>query len=230
VAAARLAEVLGVREGLFLEPQEPTVITIKLVPPAVALPELVTTALNNRPELAESRFLVNAAVDALRREKFAPLLPSVALGASQTGFGGAPGDDVQNFHGRFDFDAIIYWELRNLGFGEAAARAQMAARTRQARAHELQVMDRVAREVGEDYARMQARLRQIEFAKSGIPPAEQSFQLNLGRIKGAAGIPLEVLQSIQALDQSRREYLRAVTEYDRAQFRLYRDLGWPIKN
>jgi hypothetical protein len=37
-----------------------------------------------------------------------------------------------------------------------------------------------------------------------------------------------VLQSIQALDQSRREYLRAVGDYDEWQFRLYRALGCPI--
>ena len=42
------------------------------------------------------------------------------------------------------------------------------------------------------------------------------------------GLPIETLQSIQALDQARREYLRALVDYNAAQFRLQRALGWPI--
>ncbi len=48
------------------------------------------------------------------------------------------------------------------------------------------------------------------------------------RIRNAKGLPLEALQSIQALNQSRQEYLRAVASYNEAQFRLHRALGWPI--
>ena len=50
----------------------------------------------------------------------------------------------------------------------------------------------------------------------------------MARIRGGQGLPLEVLQSIQALDQSRREYLRAVGDFDEWQFRLYHALGCPI--
>ena len=41
-------------------------------------------ALANRPELAESKFLVEAAVQALRQQQFAPLIPSVVLGVSES--------------------------------------------------------------------------------------------------------------------------------------------------
>jgi outer membrane protein TolC len=40
-------------------------------------------------------------------------------------------------------------------------------------------------------------------------------------------LPIEVLQSLQALDQMRREYLRCVIDYNVAQFSLLRALGWP---
>ena len=63
---------------------------------------------------------------------------------------------------------------------------------------------------------------QIVVAESGIRVAGDSYRRNLERIRGGQGLPLEVLQSIQALDQSRREYLRAVGDYDEWQFRLYR--------
>ncbi len=51
---------------------------------------------------------------------------------------------------------------------------------------------------------------------------------NLERIRGGQGLPLELLQAIQALDLSRLEYLRAVADYDAWQFRLYRATGCPI--
>jgi outer membrane protein TolC len=47
-------------------------------------------------------------------------------------------------------------------------------------------------------------------------------------VRDLEGLPIETLQSIQALDQARREYLRALVDYNAAQFRLQRALGWPI--
>jgi outer membrane protein TolC len=93
---------------------------------------------------------------------------------------------------------------------------------------EVQTMDVVAREVVETYSQVQARQKQIAAAKEGIAAAHRSYERNLERIRNVQGLPIEVLQSIQALDTARREYLRAVVDYNTAQFRLHRALGWPI--
>jgi outer membrane protein TolC len=42
-------------------------------------------------------------------------------------------------------------------------------------------------------------------------------------------LPIEALQSAQALDTARQTYLAAVLEYNEAQLRLYRGLGWPLQ-
>ena len=89
-------------------------------------------------------------------------------------------------------------------------------------------MDQVAREIVEAHAQAQSLHGQIAVAQSGIRVAGDSYRRNVERIRGGQGLPLEVLQSIQALDQSRREYLRQVGDYDEWQFRLYRALGWPV--
>jgi hypothetical protein len=52
---------------------------------------------------------------------------------------------------------------------------------------------------------------------------------NLDRIEQAKGLPIEALQSVQALALARREYLRTIIDYNNAQFALYRALGWPMK-
>jgi outer membrane protein TolC len=61
-----------------------------------------------------------------------------------------------------------------------------------------------------------------------VQRATNSFKRNWLRVRDLEGLPIETLQSIQALDQARREYLRALVDYNTAQFRLQRALGWPI--
>jgi outer membrane protein TolC len=229
VASARLAELLSLDASLHMRPQEPTIVPIDLVSLETPLQELVATGLSNRPELSESRLLVSAAVQRLKREKYAPLMPNVLLGISEGGFGGGAGGNIDNYRDRFDFDVVAFWEVRNFGFGERAARDEAHARVHQAKYREVQLMDRVAREVAEAYAQVQARKKQIVTAKGGIKAAGDSYRRNLDRIRDGQGLPIEVLQSIQALDQVRREYVRTLVDYNEAQFRLHRALGWPIQ-
>jgi len=229
VASARLNEYLRVGPDATPVPQEPTVVPIELVPPAVPAGELLATGLSNRPELAESQHLVGEAVHRYRREKYAPLLPSAYLAVSYGGFGGGEGSTLGDFGDRFDFDAVAFWELRNFGFGERAARDEARARYQQARLESIQAMDRVAREILEADARADSRQQEIPVAESAIEAATDSYKRNMERIRAGEGLPIEVLQSIQALAQARREYLRAVVGYNEAQFRLHRALGWPIQ-
>src|SRR5262249_1805624 len=146
-------------------------------------------------------------------------------GVSQGTYGGGPGSTLTDFDGRFDLDATAYWELRNFGFGESAARDGARSRIEQARILQVQAMDQVAREIVEAHAQTESLRSQIAVAESAISVADDSYHRNVERIRGGQGLPLEALQSIQALDLSRREYLRAVSDYDEWQFRLYRALG-----
>jgi outer membrane protein TolC len=228
VASARLARQLSDDPTILFTPCEPTIVPIDLVSLDSTTRELVTIGLSCRPELAESRWLVQEAIDRLNRERHAPLLPSVLMGASYGGFGGGLGSDIESFGDRFDFDAAAYWEIRNLGHGDAAARRAARARIDQARYRRIQIMDQVASEVAEAHAQVLARQRQLETAEDGVRAATASYQRNVARIRDAQGLPLEVLQSLQALDQARRQYLRVVAGYNEAQFRLQRALGCPI--
>ena len=62
--------------------------------------------------------------------------------------------------------------------------------------------------------------------KRGIQAAERSFSLDVQRIENAQGLPIEVLQSIQALATARQAYLGAVIDYNIAQFELCHAIGW----
>ena len=200
VASVRLARVLSQDPSIQLVPQEPVIVPIDLAPVEAGLPELIVTGLSNRPELAESRLLVGAAVERLRSEVNAPLIPSVLLGLSYGGNGGGLGSDITNYNDRLDFDAVAYWELRNLGWGERAARNEARSRMEQARWQEVRVLDQVASDVAEAYAQVTSRRAQIDVAKAGITAATESYRRNIERTENAEGLPIEALQAIDALD------------------------------
>jgi outer membrane protein TolC len=185
--------------------------------------------LTQRPEVAESRHLVCEAVERLQRERYAPLVPSILLGLSYGGLGGGLGGNLTNFGDRLDADAIAYWEIRQLGLGEQAARREADSRIQQTKYRELALLDRVAREVVEAQVQVASRSQQIAAGQVAVKAAEDSFSRNWERIQNGQGLPVEVLQSIQALGAARREYVRVIADYNTAQFTLHRSLGWPIQ-
>jgi outer membrane protein TolC len=139
------------------------------------------------------------------------------------------GDTVADVNDRTDFDAIAVWQIRNLGYGEQAAREAASARVQQARLREVQIMDQVAREVTEAQARVHARRNRIAVAEAGIQSARSSYDRNFSRIREGQGLPIEVLQAIQSLDATRRDLVDATVDCNSAQFQLQRALGWPVQ-
>ncbi len=228
VASSRLAELVRWDAGQRLVPSEAQLTPIQLSDRNASPRELVSMALTKRPELAESRHLVGEAVERLNRERNAPLIPSVLLAASYGGLGGGLGSSLSTYGDRLDADAVAYWEVRQLGVGENAIRREAKSKIAQARMREIATMDRIAREVSESLAQVASRSRQIPVIEEAIDAAEKSFTKNWDRIQNGQGLPIEVLQSIQALALSQREYVKVVADYNIAQFTLQRALGWPI--
>lgn len=228
VASARLSETLSIDVGQRIKPLDPTVVPIELVSPDMDKGTLISTGLTNRPELKEAQALVAAASEAYERQRFAPFVPSLLLGFSTGGYGGGVGSSLGNVNDRYDFDAVVTWEIRNLGFGEGAARRQSEAQIQQAEFEKIRVLDEVARQIAEAHGQVLHRSQRIDITQAAIQSAEDSYSRNLNRIRDGQGLPIEVLQSIQALEDARRAYLQSVIEYNEAQFRLQWALGWPV--
>ena len=228
VASAHLAQTLNTDPTSQLVPLDPTIVPLDMSTPAPGKTTLITTGLSNRPELKQARSLVAAACDAYKREQYAPLIPSVLLGFTTGGFGGGLSANTDDFASRYDFDAIVSWELRNLGFGDQASRRESHARIQQAKFEKIRLMDQIAREIAEADAQVNHRRQQVAITRQAIESAENSYARNVNRIRDGQGLPLEVLQSATALEDARMAYLNAVVDYNVAQFRLQWALGWPI--
>lgn len=225
VASATLAQLLRLDPQTQLVPLEQNVVPIELLADEHQLADLVVHALSHRPELAEQHALVEAACQRFKKAKYAPLIPSLVLQYQAGGFGGGPGAFFGNFSDREDLTAGAVWELRNLGFGNLAEQRQRQGEWNQSQMRALRTADVVASEVVQAHQTVVARRRQVGVAQTTVKAALRSYDLNHTRIRGGSGLPIEVLQSIQALERSRTDYLQAVSSYNKAQFNLLTAMG-----
>jgi outer membrane protein TolC len=224
---------------------------------AQPLVELVTAALNNRPEIAENQAVVRATLDRLRAAKWRALVPSVVLNYSAGGFGGSPNfvnrvpgsglgigsaltqsGRIDQFGSRSDFDVSLVWRLQNMGFGNLAEIREQRSIYDQANLRRLQVIDLVVAQVvqaeeflrgGEDRLRI---ARGALFDAKGAPegPVFLSVRLNFARIRGDEKTrALDVLDSIRGLNDVLESYAQSLTDYERARFRLLVALGLPVQ-
>lgn len=229
IASARLAQQISLQSRQTINPAEPVLMPLELANADLDEAILISTGLSSRPELAESQALVAAAISQHDRQRVAPFVPSVLLGFSSGGFGGGIGQTINNVNGRYDLDAAMTWEIRNLGLGEQAARREARTRIEQARYEQVRLLDQVAREITEAAVQVQFRSERIQVAEQAIQSATLSYDRNLTRIRDGQGLPIEVLQSIRALEDAQREYVTSIVAYNQAQFQLQWAQGWPVQ-
>jgi outer membrane protein TolC len=225
--SVRLANLLRLDPAVTLHTVNTEVTPLVLLTEDTPLKELTERALATRPETEERSALVQAAFERLRQERIRPFIPRVLLDISAGGYGGGTGSHFTNFSDRTDFNVLAVWELRNLGLGNQALERQREAQQLQAATSEELIRDLIAAEVAEAYHQIHERRRQIDVGQQAVAESLRSLELNMNRIRGAEGLPIEALQAIQSVAAARRSYLAAVTNYNRAQFVLLRAVGQP---
>jgi outer membrane protein TolC len=231
VVSSRLAQLLLLDPTVDLVPADPQVLPIELIPADQPLDELVGIGLLNRPELAESRALVAAALTRWRQDKTRPLLPTLQLAYYGAQFGG--GMPAQHDFGwRDDFFIQANWELRNGGLGNLYQARESRSRYEQANLRVVEIQAQVAAEVTAAAKIVRNRQRTLEPSQEAVRQAEEMWTRLSKAAFGLAGParrfdPLEPLLAEQALHEARMRYLTEVIEFNRNQFRLYWAMGQP---
>ena len=246
-SSARLNRVLRLHPGAVVVPLEPPQLQVTLIPPGGVVDDLIPVGLLNRPELAAQKALVRATLERLRQERLRPLLPSVVLqGGSGPGgafmfsaFQGGPNGQPIEGGGRFDVDVGVVWTLDNLGAGNRAVVRQRAAEQRHAILELFDTEDRVAEEVVTAHAQLETAAVRVGQTEADVREANITFagtRIGLRETRGAGGLlelinrPQEAVAALQQLNQAYDAYFAAVNGYNRAQFQLYRALGYPARN
>ncbi len=233
VASANLAEVLNLDTSVRLQTPAQVTGLLQLVDLHGDLEALVQQAQAARPEIAANTAEVARRQAMFRQEKFRPFLPTISIGYSAGSFGGGTNrvdlvpqnSNFGRFGSRADFDVVAYWNVQNLGAGNAARADERRAQREVATSEQVRLLNRVRREVVEAHGRAEAGLRRVELARARLRTAEAGYREDLHRIRGGEGLPIEILNSVNRLGQARRNLIESILEHNDGQFQLFVALG-----
>jgi outer membrane protein TolC len=211
VASARLGKLLLLDPTVRLDPQTNELVPITLVSPETPLEELMSIAVQHQ------------------RGPYLPKLQVLEQGGS---FGGGINDDVDRFDSRNTVSALLYWEVKNLGFGNAAEERERRAGVDSLHFQSVEVQARVAAEVVESAEVSLAKSEGLSLAQEAVNEALELYRINQEgtfHVVDAKNLfdALRPLQALQFLHQARQNYVMAVLDYTRAQYRLHAAMGCP---
>lgn len=225
--SARLARTLRLPPQVQLVPVEEYMMPIDFMEGSQDLGAMIADAWHRRPEISQYAAYREAACFRVQEEKWRPWIPNVQAGASGGGFGGGTSTNFPSSSDRSDVDLLAVWEWQNMGLGNVA-RQRLRRGELHERVLEIEALrDKIAAEVVAAAADVASYRRQMEIAQEAITAAEQSYQLNVQRIRQNEGLPIELLQSISALAEARNAYTESVANYNRSQYQLLRAVGNP---
>jgi len=225
LAAARLAQVLRLDPAVELVAQDSELTPLSLIETNVALDPLVQGALESRPELKQSQSFASAARDAKNGAAYGPLIPSLGAQGFWGGLGGGRDGVGDSFGGQQDYFVGASWKIGPGGlfdFGRvraAESRFKISALTTD------KLRDEITRQVVELFTRWQSLADQLATTKRALAAAEESLQLAQQRKEFAVGIVLEFIQAEQDLTRARLDYLKAIGDFNKAQYSLSKAIG-----
>lgn len=230
-ASARLARILLLEPSVDLQPADPAIVPMTLVPPECTLEQLIATAISTRPDLQAERSVQQAAAERERQARLAPFIPKAALEYAGGAFGGGRNSNLDQFDTRGVAGAQLFWELNNLGFGDAARVRERQAVVSQIVYRIADLQARAGAEVSESAKVAAARFDALDDAQKAVTEAIELYrklqETSINMIGQRAYDSVEPLLAIQALNTARLLYLNSVIEFNRAQFRLYAAMGQP---
>jgi outer membrane protein TolC len=119
----------------------------------------------------------------------------------------------------------LSWRIGPGGLFDSGRRQTAEARLRLAEIDADRSRDAVTRQVVDGFTRWQSLTDQLITARRALAAADEGLRLARERKEFAVGVVLENIQAEQDLTRARLDYLRAVAEFDKAQYALLRAAG-----
>jgi outer membrane protein TolC len=244
-SSATLTRVLRLDPAAVVVPLEPPHLQATLISPKETVDALIPVGLTNRPELATQQAVVQATLVRLRQERMRPLIPSLVLSSNAApdgllgaGVFGTGTNSLNHWSGRSDWNAEVVWQFKNLGFGNRGLITERRGEQRQALVELFRIQDLIAAEVTQAHAQVEAAAVRVGRAEAGLKAAIVSYEGNLrglsetvraGDLLQLVNRPQEVVAALQQLQQAYINYYTSANDYNRAQFQLFRALGYPAQ-
>jgi outer membrane protein TolC len=228
LAGTRLSQTLHLDPLIELTPAEREPAPLALADLNATPNSLIASALQNRPELAQSSALITAAQQAHRGALYGPLVPTLGGQAFAGSLNGGLGDANANGGQRRDYGVGLSWRVGPGGlFDFGRIRASDVGVT-VARVKDDKLRDAIAREVVDGYTQVQSLFRQLRDARLNVSSAEDTLRLTRGRKELGVGTVLEDIQAQQDLQKARSDLVSIVTQLNAAQYGLMHSLGRPL--
>jgi outer membrane protein TolC len=137
--------------------------------------------------------------------------------------------------GRDDISVGLVWGLDNLGLGNRALVRERRAEQHQMLVELFRIQDLVAGDVVRAHAQLTSAAARMSKAEMGLIQAQKAYAGDidgLGKIIGVGDAKLvlnhtlDVIDSLRALAREYDNYFGSVSDYNTAQFRLFRVLGY----
>jgi outer membrane protein TolC len=225
VTAVELARLLHLDPRIDLAPLDNGLARLLLVETHLSAGVLLERALASRPELKQSSALVAAASESRHGAVYGPLIPSVGAQVFAGGLGGGPDGGPNRLGTEADYLVGLSWRIGPGGLFDSgrshAARAHLA----EAQLREAKLKDDVAAQVVAAVARVQSLSDQIELAQTKLELATETLRVTQQRKQYGVGLVLEDIQAQQDLQRARADYVEAVAEFNKAQYRLAKAVG-----
>lgn len=225
IVAARLAQVLRLDPAVELVPQDSELVPLTLIETNTALDSLVSQTFASRPELKQSQSLTAAARDAKNGAAYGPLIPSLGAQGFWGGLGGGRDGVSDTFGGQQDYLVGASWRIGPGGLFDFGRVRSTEARLKIAELSSDKLRDDITRQVVEAFTRWQSLADQLDTAKRALVAAEEGLRLAQQRKEFAVGVVLETIQAEQDLTRARLDYLKAVAEFNKAQYALSKATG-----
>jgi outer membrane protein TolC len=225
LASARLAQVLRLDPTVELTPEDATLAPLTLMDTNIALAPLVQQALSSRPELKQNQALVAASRETKKGAVYGPLIPSLGAQAFFGGLGGGRRGVSDEFGVQEDYMVGLSWRVGPGGMFDFNRVDAAASRLRIAELSGQKVEDEITRQVIDAFTKFQSLSDQLTVAQRVLAVAEEGLNLARQRREFAVGVVLETIQSEQDLTRARLDYLKAVAEFNKAQYSLSKATG-----
>jgi outer membrane protein TolC len=225
VSAARLAQTLHLDPAVELVARDTELAPIFLFETNATLNSLVHQAILLRPELKQNEALLEAARQNKNGTVYGPLVPSVNAQAFGGGLGGGMNGNTGNFGAQEDYSVGIAWRIGPGGLFDYGRQRAAKARLNSTRVGGEKIHDEVVRQVVEALTRLQAQSKQINITKRALTAAEEGLRLAQQRQEFGVGIILENILAEQDLTRARTDYVKAVAEFNKAQYGLFKAVG-----
>jgi len=220
VAAIQLAHTLNVSLAQDLVPAGRTIKKERLIARTLLIGDLLSHAVDNRPELKQYDELRKAAKAQIIIAG-APLHPQVTLNGNVYGIG----TTLSNIGSLFVLNFGVNWTLGNLGLSDTAniqsSRWQARDAAIQANKQFLNVFDQVR----SSYAETLTAEQKIEQTNEEQTSAQEELRLARLRLDTGLGTNLDVLTAQRDLTQAYIDQAQAVINFNVTQVQLLHDIG-----